>query len=76
MVSKDKSEALITFVQVLNQPNMHSINIKIDGLDDNKIYRIEGTDEAYRGLTLKNAGLLISRPWGDFQSMLIHLVEE
>ncbi|MBO6282984.1 MAG: alpha-galactosidase, partial [Pseudobutyrivibrio sp.] len=76
VVSKDKSEALITFVQVLNQPNMHSINIKIDGLDDNKMYRIEGTDEAYRGLTLKNAGLLISRPWGDFQSMLIHLVEE
>ena len=76
VVSKDKSEALITFVQVLNQPNMHSINIKIDGLDDNKMYRIEGTDEVYRGLTLKNAGLLISRPWGDFQSMLIHLVEE
>lgn len=76
VVSKDKSEAIITFVQVLNQPNRHSIKIKIDGLDDNKKYQIEGYDKAYYGSTLKHAGLLIERPFGDFESKIIHLVEE
>ena len=76
VVNKDKTEALITFVQVLNQPNMHSIKIKLDGLDDDKVYRIEGTEKLYHGSTLANAGLLFERPWGDFQSKLIHLMEE
>ncbi|WP_026511346.1 alpha-galactosidase [Butyrivibrio sp. LC3010] len=74
VVSKDKSEALITFVQVLNQANSHSRRIKIEGLDDERVYRIEGTDKTFRGSTLKHAGLLIERPWGDFQSKLIHLI--
>ena len=76
VVNKDKTEALITFVQVLNRPNMHSIKIKIDGLDDDKVYRIDGTEKLYHGSTLANAGLLFERPWGDFQSKLIHLMEE
>ncbi len=76
VVNKDKTEALITFVQVLNQPNMHSIKIKLDGLDDDKVYRIEGTEKLYHGSTLANAGLLFERPCGDFQSKLIHLMGE
>jgi len=76
VVSKDKSEALITFVQVLNQPNMHSIKIKLQGLDDNKIYKIEGKEETYHGETLKKAGILIERLNGDFQSKLLHLIEQ
>jgi alpha-galactosidase len=75
VIKKDKSEALITFVQVLNRPNCHSINLKIYGLDEKKTYKVENDDRTYHGSTLKNAGLLIQRPWGDFDSVLIHIKE-
>ncbi len=76
VVSKDKSEALLTYVSVLNRPNHHSRCIKLQGLDDNKIYRIDGGDKCYRGATLKKAGIMIECLWGDYQSKLVHIKEE
>ena len=76
VVAKDKSEALITYVSVLNRPNFHSRRICIPGLDAKKRYRVEGTEQVFYGDTLMNAGLIIPNLWGDFQSKLIHLVGE
>ena len=76
VVSKDKKEALITFVQVLNRPNYHSRRIRVQGLDPAKRYRVEGSEEVFYGDTLMYAGLNIPNMWGDFQSVLIHLVED
>ena len=76
VVAKDKSEALITYVQVLNRPNYHSRRIKVPGLAPEKKYRIEGTDTVLAGDTLANAGINIANQWGDFKSLLIHLIEE
>lgn len=76
VVAKDRSEALITYVQVLNRPNCHSTKIKIPGLNADRKYRMEGTEQVYYGDTLKHAGLTIPNMQGDFQSVLIHLVEE
>lgn len=75
VVSKDKTEALVTFVQVLNRPNFHSRRIKLHGLDPKKQYRIEGQERMYYGDTLMHAGILIPNMWGDFKSTLIHIVE-
>ena len=75
VVAKDKSEALITFVQVLNRPNYHSRRIRVYGLDPATQYRIEGEDKLYYGDTLMNAGILVQNMWGDFQSKLIHIIE-
>jgi alpha-galactosidase len=75
VVAKDKSEALITFVQVLNRPNYHSRRICPLGLAPDKRYRIEGEDRTYYGDTLMNAGIQIPNMWGDFQSKLIHIIE-
>ena len=75
VVAKDRSEALFTFVQVLNRPNYHSRRICLKGLDPKKNYRIEGEDKVYAGDTLMNAGLNVMNPWGDFKAQLIHLVE-
>lgn len=75
VVSKDRTEALVTFVQVLGRPNHKSRRILLKGLDADKYYRIEGMDGVYAGDTLMYAGILVENPWGDFQSRLYHLTE-
>ena len=76
VVSKDKSEVLVTFVQVINRPNYKSRRITLKGLDPQKNYCLEGEDTVYAGDTLMYAGILIQNPWGDFQSKLLHFVEK
>lgn len=73
VVSKDKREALVTFVQVLNRPNYHSRRIRLKGLEAGRQYRIEGREGTFGGDLLMNAGILISNPWGDFKGELLHL---
>ena len=75
MVAKDASEALVTYVQVLNVPNRHSRYMKIPGLKPEKRYRIEGEEHIYGGDVLMNAGIRIPMLFGDFQSILFHIVE-
>ena len=76
VVAKDKSEALVTFVQVMGRPNSHSRRILLKGLCPDKKYRIEGEDRTYLGSTLMQAGILVGNMWGDFKGTLIHLTEE
>ena len=75
VVSKDKKEALYTYVQVLNRPNYHSRRIYLKGLAAEKYYAIEGEDRTWSGEQLMNAGLLVQNPFGDFKGKLIHLTE-
>ena len=75
VVSKDKKEALYTYVQVLNRPNYHSRRIYLKGLAAEKYYVIEGEDGTWSGEQLMNAGLLVQNPFGDFKGKLIHLTE-
>ena len=76
VVSKDKKEALVTYVQVLGRPNHHSRRIRLKGLSENTMYRIEDTDQVLSGAALMNAGIQIGGLWGDFQGKLIHLLAE
>ena len=75
VVAKDKSEALVTFIQVMGRPNAHSRRILLKGLCPDKKYRIEGEERTYLGSTLMQAGILIGNLWGDYKGKLIHLVE-
>ena len=75
VVAKDKSEALVTFVQVMGRPNSHSRRILLKGLCPDKKYRIEGEDRTYLGSTLMQAGILVGNMWGDYKGKLIHIVE-
>lgn len=74
--AKDRSEILVTYVQVLGQPNCHSRKIYLDGFAPDKTYRLEGTDEVYTGEMLMKAGFLIRDIKGDFQSRLYHFIAE
>ena len=80
VVAKDKSEALVTYIQVLNRPNYHSRRIHIPGLDPDKTYVIENAQDwpeikqtEYKGETLHYAGLNMPPLWGDFKGRLMHL---
>lgn len=74
VVAKDKSEALVTYVQVLGRPNVHSRKIKLLGLDVATDYRLDGTEKVYGGDLLMNAGMLIETMRGDYMSRLYHFV--
>lgn len=75
VVSKAKDRALVTFVQVLNRPNYHSRRLKLQGLESDARYMVEGTDRCYDGDVLMQCGLPIGNMWGDFQSILISLIK-
>ncbi len=75
VVKKDKSEALITFIQVLNRPNCRSRHIRLKGLEPDRQYQIEALGQICRGSTLMNAGIPIENFQGDFQGRLIHIKE-
>lgn len=80
VVAKDKSEALITYIQVLNRPNYHSRRICIPGLVPDQIYVVANAEEwpelkqtEYTGETLHYAGINVPPLWGDFKGRLLHL---
>ena len=75
VVSKDKKEALYTYVQVLGRVNHKTRRIYLRGLDPEKTYRID-EDKCFTGDILMKVGYLIPDIKGDFRSILIHLEEK
>lgn len=73
VVSKDGSQALVTFVQVLGRPNYNSRRIRLQGLDPHSSYRVARNGAVFGGDVLMYAGLPVENPWGDFRSCLIAL---
>ncbi|WP_167957109.1 alpha-galactosidase [Anaerosporobacter faecicola] len=76
VVAADKSEALITYVQVMNVANSHSRRIRIKGLEQDALYEWEENGLVQTGAAYENAGILIPSLWGDYQSILIHLIRK
>ena len=74
VAAKDGSEALVTFVQVLAEPNMHSRAVFLRGLQEDAEYALEGTENVYGGDELMYCGYLVPSKQGDFVSRLYHFV--
>ncbi|MBD5508244.1 MAG: alpha-galactosidase [Lachnospiraceae bacterium] len=81
VVAKDKSEALVTYIQVLGRANCHSRRIRIPGLAPDKIYVVENAADwpelkqtEYGGDALHYAGIQVPPLAGDFRGRLLHLV--
>lgn len=74
VAAKDKSEALMTFVQVQCIPAFHGKKIKLLGLEEKALYRLEGTEKAYTGEMLMKGGFVIDFAQGDAVSRLYHFV--
>ena len=58
-VAKDKSEALLTVI-IKNRTPHTFLNIRLKGLDENKMYVNEADGEIYSGALLMNAGVNLS----------------
>lgn len=71
VVSKDKSEVLVTCIQVLGRPNYHSRRIKLKGLLEDKMYVNEETKEVLSGGALMYSGINVSL-YGDYSGKLIN----
>lgn len=68
-VAKDKSEAVLTFVQILARPNRPKQNIRLKGLCEEKKYYCEETGMTLSGRTLMTCGIDIGLH-GDFASVM------
>ena len=69
-VTKDKTQAVFTYVQVLAKPNVPPQTVKLKGLDPKKKYRNSETKEIHSGAALMNCGIKINLH-GDFTSTVI-----
>lgn len=72
VVSKDKSETIVTFIQVLQRANVHSRRICLKGLEEETIYQTEDGEMILSGGALMSAGILITEVYGDFQGKIYY----
>ena len=75
IVSKDKSEALVTCIQILGKPNYRGRKIKLKGLEEESLYKDEETRQVYSGGALMNAGIIVDDLHGDFAGKIIHYIK-
>lgn len=71
--SKDKTEALFTFVLVRKEPNSRPIRVHLDGLCPDKIYSVNG--EHYSGEALMLGGIDMFDANFDGYSAVIYITE-
>lgn len=81
VVSGDRKESLVTWVQVVCGPGRQSHMVRLKGLDENAVYRVEGaegtegeTELLLSGDCLMYAGLRIPDRKGDFVGQMFHLI--
>lgn len=75
VVSKDKSECLMTYVQIRFISRSKSVRLLLEGLKSEAKYRLEGTDNVYTGEMLMHAGYLQNMLFGEYESKLLHFCE-
>lgn len=73
-VSQERTETLVTVLQVRNKPNQGRLHLKLQGLIPESCYAIDG--KFYTGGQLMKIGLPIRPMWGDGVSQLLHLTIE
>lgn len=74
-VSKDKSKALVLFVNLLKENN-HYRYLKLEGLDKKKLYKNNLDNKVYSGEYYMTIGLNLTRWLDEFTSFLVILEEE
>ncbi|EKQ56494.1 MULTISPECIES: alpha-galactosidase [unclassified Clostridium] len=68
VVSEDKSQAIVGYYQALCRPNEKYNRVKLQGLNPNKLYEIEGREGNYYGVELMNLGIILSKDYTEITS--------
>ena len=63
-----QDRTVVTYVRVLSTVEEIEPTLKLKGLEEDALYRLEGTDQVYSGAELMYAGLTVILPQGDFLS--------
>jgi len=69
VVAPDRSQAIVTFINILAEPNPIHARLPLRGLDPEATYRIEPLGLEVRGDALQRIGLRLDLPKGDFISL-------
>lgn len=72
-VAKDRSLAVLSYVQVLSRAQRRSLRLPLAGLDKERRYRNRQTGEIRSGAGWMHGGVLLPVLEGDFQGLLIVL---
>ena len=70
----DKSEALVNVVVKKSQANAKIKNIRLRGLDEEAVYRLEGTEQKMSGAALMHGGYAMNLSMGDYPAVQLHFV--
>lgn len=78
LVSKDKKHAYVVVEYALSVPVHFATPFRLQGLDENTMYRIEESGLTASGKALCTRGISSFRTWGDFGAKTFHIeaVEE
>lgn len=74
-VSKDRAEALFSYVQARANINRRTRSVKLRGLDPQAFYRLDGSDTVLSGAALMYAGLNMPLFRCECDGLRIHLVK-
>ena len=74
--ARDKSEALLNIVVKRSQANAKIKNIRLKGLDEASVYRLQGTDQRMTGAALMHGGYALNLSMGDYPAVQLHFIKE
>lgn len=74
-VSEDFSEVLIHGIIYRTEPNMLRYPVKLRGLCEDKLYKLDSDGMVYSGKALMKCGILLPRSWGDYAPSELHFTE-
>lgn len=72
-VTKDRSSAVLSYVQVRSRSYRRSLRLNLTGLDEAAFYRNRDSGKVRSGAGWMRGGILLPELWGDFQSRLVVL---
>lgn len=73
--AQDGSEVLVQGMLFHAEANVLRRTVQLRGLDAEKRYRLDGTEQVYTGEALMAGGVLLPKAWGDYTPVTMHFSE-